>query len=260
MGIEVNELSRIFHNAKKGEFYAVNKVTFSCEKGEVFGLLGPNGAGKTTTLQMISTLVKPTSGSVRVNGFDVEEEPLMVRKQIGFTSSDTGIYERLTPREILQYFGRLHKYPEKDLAGRIDLLARDLNMLDFLDTRAHKLSTGMKQKVSLARAMIHDPPILILDEPTSGLDVITSQMVHEIVRSCKEQEKCIVFSTHIMNEAEKLCDRIGIIYDGILHAIGTIEELREKTGENNLEDIFLAVVKGHDQGHGRIQGSVSAES
>lgn len=266
MTIEVKELSRTFHNPKKGEFFAVNKVSFSCDKGEVFGLLGPNGAGKTTTLQMISTLVKPTSGSVTVNGFDVVKEPIMVRKQIGFTSSDTGLYERLTPKEILRYFARLHKYPEKNLESRIELLATQLNMLDFIDTRAHKLSTGMKQKVSLARALIHDPPILILDEPTSGLDVITSQVVHEIVRACREEGKCIVFSTHIMNEAEKLCDRIGIIYNGILHAIGTLEELREKTGKQDLEEIFLAVVQNQmpnsndDQGLGLPQGSVGAEN
>ena len=244
MGIEVNGLSRIFHDAKRGEFYAVNNVSFSCKPGEVFGLLGPNGAGKTTTLQMISTLVKPTAGSINVNGYDSVKDPLAVRKQIGFTSSDTGLYERLTAREILTYFGRLHKFPESELAGRIDALAQKLNMTDFIDTRSHKLSTGMKQKVSLARAMVHDPPILILDEPTSGLDVITSQTVHEIVQELRNQGKCIVFSTHIMNEAEKLCDRIGIIYDGILHAIGPLEELQGLTGQKNLEEIFLNVVQG----------------
>ena len=210
----------------------------------MFGLLGPNGAGKTTTLQMISTLIKPTSGCATVNGFDIEKEPLQVRKQIGFTSSDTGLYERLTAREILAFFARLHQYPREQIASRIESLAKDLNMLDFLDTRTHKLSTGMKQKVSIARAMVHDPPILILDEPTSGLDVITSQMVHEIIQNCRESGKCILFSTHIMNEAEKLCDRIGIIYDGILLSQGTLEELKESTGEKNLEDIFLKVVKG----------------
>ena len=248
MSIQVNKLSRIFHDSKRGEFYAAKDVTFSCGKGEVFGLLGPNGAGKTTTLQMISTLIKPTSGEALVNGYDVMKDPLMVRKQIGFTSSDTGLYERLTAREILSYFGKLHKYPTEKLSDRIETLAKDLNMTDFLDTRSDKLSTGMKQKVSIARAMVHDPPILILDEPTSGLDVITSQMVHEIVKSCRDADKCIVFSTHIMNEAEKLCDRIGIIYNGILHTIGTIEELRETTGEKSLEEIFLKVVQGEVSG------------
>lgn len=244
MGIEVKNLSKIFHTAKQGEFYAVNDVSFSCEKGEVFGLLGPNGAGKTTTLQMISTLVKPSSGSITVNGFDTVNDPLNVRKQIGFTSSDTGLYERLTAREILDYFGQLYRFPEDRLKDRIEELATDLNMTDFLDTRTEKLSTGMKQKVSIARALVHDPPILILDEPTSGLDVITSQMVHEIVQRCSQSDKCIVFSTHIMHEAEKLCDRIGIIYDGILHAIGTMEELSEQTKQSSLENIFLEVVKG----------------
>lgn len=244
MSIVVDKLSRIFHDAKRGEFYASKDVSFTCEKGEVFGLLGPNGAGKTTTLQMISTLIKPNSGSATVNGYDIIKEPLMVRKQIGFTSSDTGLYERLTGREILDYFAKLHKYPEEKISERIEKLAESLNMLDFIDTRSHKLSTGMKQKVSIARALVHDPPILILDEPTSGLDVITSQTVHEIIQECRDSGKCILFSTHIMNEAEKLCDRIGIIYDGVLHTNGTLDELREKTEENNLEDIFLKVVKG----------------
>lgn len=244
MSIQVNKLSRIFHDAKRGEFYAAKDVTFSCEKGEVFGLLGPNGAGKTTTLQMLSTLISPTSGDATVNGFNIIMDPLGVRKQIGFTSSDTGLYERLTGREILTYFAKLHKYPKEKIDSRIKYLADRLNMTEFIDTRTEKLSTGMKQKVSLARAMVHDPPILILDEPTSGLDVLTSQMVYEIVRTCKESNKCVVFSTHIMNEAEKLCDRIGIIYNGILHSIGTIEELKEETGEEGLEEIFLKVVKG----------------
>ncbi|MGD9682791.1 MAG: ABC transporter ATP-binding protein [Candidatus Obscuribacterales bacterium] len=243
MGLEASHLTRRYYDAKRGEFLAVDDLTFSCGKGEIFGLLGPNGAGKTTTLRMLTTIIKPTSGSATINGFDVLKDPLSVRAQIGFASTDTGLYERLTPREILDYFARLSRYPAEKIAGRIKELSATLQMDSFLDTRCEKLSTGMRQKVSLARALVHDPPVLILDEPTTGLDVITSNMLHGFILNCRSLDKCILFSTHIMSEAEKLCDRIGIIHGGRLHAIGTLDELRDKTGKHYLEDIFLSIVQ-----------------
>ena len=248
MGLEVQALTKRFYDQKRGEFLAVDNVSFGCEKGEIFGLLGPNGAGKTTTLRMITTILKPTSGTATVNGFDICKESDEVRKQIGFVSADTGLYERLTPREILRYFGRLSKYPLEKLDDRLDAVIAMLQMSAFADSRCEKLSTGMRQKVSIGRAIIHDPPVLIMDEPTTGLDVLTSQMVHELVRKFREMEKCVVFSSHIMSEPEKLCDRIGIIHDGKLLAIGNMEELREQTGKHYLEDIFLDVVQVREVG------------
>ncbi|HEY9788388.1 MAG TPA: ATP-binding cassette domain-containing protein [Candidatus Obscuribacterales bacterium] len=243
MSLEVREVTKHFYDPKRGEFPAVDHVSFSCEPGEIFGLLGPNGAGKTTTLRMIATILKPDSGTVVLDGYDIRENPEAVRRGLGFLSAETGLYERLTPREILTYFGQLSKYPESKLKERIEELIEVFEISGFADTRCEKLSTGMKQKVSIARAIVHDPPVMALDEPTSGLDVITSQATHRFIRECKERGKCIVFSTHIMSEAEKLCDRIGIIHKGRIFAMGTLEQLRKQTGEHYLEDIFLAVVE-----------------
>lgn len=243
MSLEVKAITKQFYDPRRGEFLAVDHVSFRCEPGEIFGLLGPNGAGKTTTLRMIATILKPDSGSVVLNGFDTIANPEEVRRQLGFLSSETGLYERLTPREILKYFGELSKYDGERLPGRIEELLKVFEIESFADTRCEKLSTGMKQKVSIARAIVHDPPVMALDEPTSGLDVITSQTTHRFIRDCKERGKCIVFSTHIMSEAEKLCDRIGIIHKGRIFAMGTLEELRAKTGQHYLEDIFLSVVE-----------------
>ncbi len=243
MSLDAINLTKRFFDPKRGEFHAVDSISFSCGKGEIFGLLGPNGAGKTTTLRMITTILKPTSGTARINDFDVIGQPRQVRKQLGFVSADTGLYERLTPREILTYFGRLSKYPKEKLKERIDEIAVMLQMESFMDSRCEKLSTGMRQKVSIARAIVHDPPVIIMDEPTTGLDVLTSQVLHRFVLKCKEIGKCVVFSSHIMSEAEKLCDRMGIIHNGRLLASGTLEELRRESGMHYLEDIFLSVVK-----------------
>lgn len=221
----------------------MQSVSFECSKGEIFGLLGPNGAGKTTTLRMITTILKPTEGTALVNGFDVVKDPRQVRKQLGFVSADTGLYDRLTPREILTYFGKLSKYPKEKLQPRIVEIGNMLQMESFLDSRCEKLSTGMRQKVSIARAIVHDPPVIIMDEPTTGLDVLTSQVLHRFVIQCKEAGKCVVFSSHIMSEAEKLCDRMAIIHNGQVLASGTLEELRAESGMHYLEDIFLNVVK-----------------
>lgn len=243
MAVEVKDLRKTFYDAKRGEFLAVDGISFSCNPGEIVGLLGPNGAGKTTTLRMIATILRPDSGTARINGYEITEDPKNVRKSLGFLSSETGLYERLTPREVLKYFGELSDYPSDKLAARIDELVALFEMGEFADTRCEKLSTGMKQKVSIARAIVHDPPVMALDEPTSGLDVITSQNTYQFIRDSKAQGKCIIFSTHIMSEAEKLCDRIGIIHRGKLFALGTLDELRTLTGAHYLEDIFLAIVQ-----------------
>jgi sodium transport system ATP-binding protein len=243
MSIEVSHLTKHFYDPKRGDFAAVDDVSFSCKHGEILGLLGPNGAGKTTTLRMIGTILTPDSGKISVEGFDSQLAPEDVRKSLGFLSADTGLYERLTPREILVYFAQLSKYPQAQISTRVDQVIKMLTIDSFADTRCEKLSTGMKQKVSIARAVVHDPPVIVLDEPTSGLDVLAIQSMHQFIQSCKISGKCVLLSTHIMSEAEKLCDRIAIVYKGKIFALGTLEELREKTGKHYLEDIFLAIVQ-----------------
>lgn len=242
--IRADGVVKWFYDRKRGEFPAVNDVTFECRAGEVFGLLGPNGAGKTTTLLIITTILRPDAGSVVVNGFDVIKDPESVRHQFGFISADAALYDLLTPRETLKFVGELCKFPRARLEARINELIELLGMGEFADTRCQALSTGMKQRVAIARAMVNDPPVMIMDEPTSGLDVITTQSVHQLIRKCKDMGKCVLFSTHIMSEAEKLCDRIGIISKGKIHAMGTLDELRAETGQQSLEDIFLKVVAG----------------
>lgn len=246
MTISAEGVKKWFYDRKRGEFPAVDDVTFECRKGEIFGLLGPNGAGKTTTLMMITTILKPDGGKVEVNGFDVATNPEGARMQFGFVSSEAALYDLLTPRETLAFVGKLSKCPKEKLSARIDELIHLLDMTSFADTRCQALSTGMKQRVAIARALVHDPPVIIMDEPTSGLDVPTMQSVYQLVRQCKEMGKCVLFSTHIMNEAEKLCDRIGIINKGRLHALGTVAELKQQYSKADLEEIFLAVVGGNE--------------
>lgn len=243
MSLQVANLSKQFYDANRGEFLAVDNVSFDCKEGELVGLLGPNGAGKTTTLRMIAGILKPSSGNVVIDGFDLSAQSNEARKHIGFLSADTGLYERLTPTEILLYFGRLCRYPEENLKDRIDHLMKVLQIESFRNVRCEKLSTGMKQKVSIARALVHDPNVLAFDEPTNGLDVIAIRAMHDFLRECRTQGKCLLFSTHIMSEAEKLCDRIAIIHKGRIFAVGTLEELRAHTSEHYLEDIFTSIVQ-----------------
>jgi sodium transport system ATP-binding protein len=242
MAIKVTNLKKEFHDPSRGAFFAANDVSFECIKGEVFGLLGPNGAGKTTIMRTIATILKPTSGAITVADYDVVAQPEMVRKHIGFLSSDTGLYERLTPREILTYFCRLYRVPKEQIPTRVAAVIDKLGIRTYADSVCGKLSTGMKQRVSIARAVVHDPPVLILDEPTSGLDIIGIRAIHEFVRDARAEGKCLLFSTHIMAEAEKLCDRIGLLERGKLLAIGTMDDLRAQSGEHYLEDIFLKLV------------------
>jgi len=237
--IQVDNLSKTFTDPKRGTHHAVDRVSFEVRTGEVFGLLGPNGAGKTTTLRMLATLLKPSSGTATLNGFDIVKEPGKVREQIGFLSGDMGLYGRLTPRESLQFFAQLNGMDSARASRRIGELLAMFDMNSFADVRGDKLSTGMKQKTAVARALLHDPPVLILDEPTSGLDVASGLAIEAAVLAAKKAGKCVLYSSHVMEEAEYLCDRIGVISNGKLTTIGTMEELRAATGKQRLREIFL---------------------
>ncbi len=235
-------LRKVYRGRRGAPSVAVDGVGFSCRAGEVFGLLGPNGAGKTTTLRMLSTVLAPTAGRARVAGHDVVDAPDAVRASIGFLSGNTGLYPRLTPREVLTYFGRLHGLPRPAIARRIDELAGLLAMGDFLDRRCDALSSGMKQKVNVARTVLHDPPVLILDEPTMGLDVLAARTIVEFVRDCRRRGKLVIFSTHIMGEVSRLCDRLAIIHHGRVQFLGTLAAFRAAHGED-LEQAFIDVLE-----------------
>jgi sodium transport system ATP-binding protein len=240
--IEAHELSKIFNDKKRGQVRATDSVSFRCEPGHIYGLLGANGAGKTTTLRMLATLLKPTSGTARVAGFDVARDPENVRRNVGFLSTATALYGRLSAEEMVEYFGRLHGLEGEPLRKAVDGLFAALDMNSYRDRRCEKLSTGMKQKVSIARTLIHDPAVMIFDEPTAGLDVMAARAIVNFIRQCRDRGKTVIFSTHIMTEAEKLCDRIGIIHDGKLLAEGTLAELQLRSGKTDLEDIFVGIV------------------
>ena len=240
--IEVNQLCKEFTDKKRGVVRAVNGVSFSCRPGEIFGLLGPNGAGKTTTLRMLATILEPTSGTATVAGHDVQREPQAVRINIGYLSGSTALYERLTAREMVAYFGALFGLAQGEIDQRIQEIFTELDMHEFADRRCDKLSTGQKQRVSIARTIIHQPPVLFFDEPTNGLDVITARTIIRFIRRCRDQGRTIVFSTHIMSEVEALCDRIGVIYEGKVVAIGSLAELRERTGKQVFEEVFLSLI------------------
>jgi sodium transport system ATP-binding protein len=240
--IIVHELSKTFTDKKRGAVHAVESVTLEAAAGEIFGILGPNGAGKTTLLRMLATILTPTEGTARIGGFDIVREPEKVRSQIGYLTGSAALYERLTARETLTYFGRLQGMDDTAIARRLQALFDELDIHEFADRRCDKLSTGQKQRVSIARAVLHDPPVMFFDEPTSGLDVVAARSVVRFIRRCKEAGKCVVFSTHIMSEVEALCDRIAIIYRGKVAAIGTLEQLRAQTGAQVFETVFLRLI------------------
>ncbi|GAB4116282.1 MAG: ATP-binding cassette domain-containing protein [Candidatus Caldatribacteriota bacterium] len=241
--IQVEGLTKIFQDKKRGQVIAVNNIDFHCQRGEIFGLLGPNGAGKTTTLRILATMMAPTQGRAIVNGYDVVKEANRVRKEIGFLSGETGLYDRFTPRETVKFFGKINGLKEEIIEKRRAEIFHNLDMEDFQDIRVEKLSTGMKQKLSIARSIIHDPPVLILDEPTVGLDLITARTVMEYIKRFKEEGKCVIFSTHIMREAEKLCDVIAIIHQGKIMVKGTLEEIKKKFASEDLEEIFFNLIR-----------------
>jgi len=240
--IEARNLCKQFQDKKRGVVRAVENVSFRCQPGQIYGLLGANGAGKTTTLRMLATILEPTGGTAVVAGYDIVEQPEKVRANVGFLSTATALYARLTAQEMVEYFGRLYGMDEPALKRRIDELFARLEMNDFRDRRCDKLSTGMKQKVSIARTLVHDPPVMIFDEPTLGLDIMTARTIVGFIRECRQHGKTVIFSTHIMSEVEKLCDIIGIIDGGRLLAEGTLAELRRRYAEEDLEEIFVKVV------------------
>ena len=241
--VRVEGLSKTYYDESRGEVRAVDGVSFTCERGEILGLLGANGAGKTTTLRMLSTVLTPTSGTASVMGYDVIAEPEQVRRSIGFYSASTALYPRLTARETLEFFARVNRYPPERVEARVEELVHRFGITEFQSARVEKLSSGMKQKVSIARTVVHDPPVLIFDEPTVGLDVINALEMQSVIQSLKEEGKTIIFSTHIMSEAEKLCDRVAIIHRGRVLASGSLADHRLATGKHYLEDIFVHYVR-----------------
>lgn len=232
---------------KYGNIVAVDGVSFEARRGEIFGLLGPNGAGKTTTIRLIATVLAPTDGTAKVAGYDILLQPVEVRKRIGLLTTDIGVYERFSGRENLEYFGRLYGMDASLIRSRINELAEMLDMGEFIDRRAGQFSTGMRQKLAIARSVIHNPEVIIFDEPTSGLDVLASQTVLAFMRKARSDGKCVIFSTHQMPDAERMCDRIAIIHRGSMVACDAVASLKSRTQTQNLEDAFLSLVADRTQ-------------
>ena len=242
--IEARNLTKTFRDKKRGEIHAADDVSFTVRPGQIYGLLGANGAGKTTTLRVLATLLRPSSGTATIAGFDVVTQPREVRASVGFLATSTALYGRLTARETLAYFGQLNGIPDDIIRARTQRIADELGMHEFLDRRCDKFSTGMKQKTSIARTLIHDPPVMMFDEPTVGLDIMAARTIVRFVRECRDRGKTVIYSTHIMSEVEKLCDVIGIIHGGRLLAEGTLDSLRERYRERDMEEIFVSAVGG----------------
>jgi sodium transport system ATP-binding protein len=239
----VDGLVKIFKEGSPREVRAVDGVSFEARPGEVFGLLGPNGAGKTTTLRLLSTIFRPTSGRIEVDGLDAATHPDEVRRRLGFLSGATGVYDRLTPREQAAYYGRLHGLDGAALDRRVDEVLSVLHATDFADRPCGTLSSGQKQKASLARTVVHDPPVLVLDEPTANLDILVARAVTEFIRASRASGKTLILSTHDMAEAERLCDRLAVVHRGRVLASGTLEEVRRAAGDApDLETAFFRLV------------------
>jgi sodium transport system ATP-binding protein len=242
--VVVRGLTKTFLDESRGEVRAVDGLDFECHEREVFGLLGANGAGKTTTLRILATILTPTSGHATILGADIVKEPQQVRRNIGFCSATTALYPRLTARETVEFFARINHYPADRVKDRVEYLISRFGIGKYADVRVDRLSTGMKQKVSIARTIAHDPRIVIFDEPTAGLDVLNAIEVQESISELRAEGKTILFSTHTMSEAERLCDRIAIIHSGRILTCGTLEALRKATSLHYLEDIFVFYAKG----------------
>ncbi len=249
--IEVNELCKEFTLSKKQQaeigvstktLRVLDNISFRCEPGRVFSLLGPNGAGKTTALRIISTILSATSGTVKVCGLDNATNGSAVRAKIGFLTGTTGLYERLTPNEIISYYGKLNGVDKETMKRRREELFSLLDMHDFANKRIGKLSTGMKQKVSIVRTMIHDPEVVVFDEPTSGLDVIAAKNIIDLIRDCKNNNKTVIFSSHIMSEVDLLCDDLAIIHKGKILFNETMINFRQNMERNTLTDEFIRIV------------------
>ena len=235
--IEVNGLEKSF-----GSVEAVKGVSFSAPDGKITGLLGPNGAGKSTTLRMLYTALVPDGGSARVDGHDVVSDTLDVKRSLGVLTHNAGVYERMTARENIAYFGRLNGMREEALGPRIDHLAQVLEMTDFIDRRCKGFSQGQKTKTALARSLVHNPKNVILDEPTNGLDVMATRGLRDVILKLKAAGHCVLFSSHIMQEVAALCDEIVIIAHGVVKASGSPDALREQSGESDLEDAFVHAI------------------
>jgi len=244
--LEVKNLSKKFNGLT-----AVDDVSFSAYEGEIFGLLGPNGAGKTTTIRTIATILESTSGTAIVNGHDIKKEPQKVQHDLGMLTTEIGVYDRFSGRENLEYFGNLYGLSKEQINKRIQELIDLLDMKEFIDKKAGKYSTGMKQKLAIARAVIHDPEVLILDEPTAGLDVLASQTVLNFMKKSRELGKCVVLSTHVMNDAARLCDRVAIMHRGKVVTIDTVEKIEKSTKTDNLEDAFMTLITQKDMIDGK---------
>ena len=240
--IRVDGLTKTFPTPDGGLKHAVHGVSFQVLPGEIYGLLGPNGAGKTTTLRMISSLLRPTAGRVFIDGEDVTDEPELVKRRIGYLTANTGLYARLSVEELLRYFGTLYGLSDAATQQRISALTDWLNMQSFVRLRCGSLSTGQKQRVNIARALIADPPILILDEPTLGLDVLSNRVMLELIRSQAHAGKAVLLSTHALDEIESMCGRVGLIHNGRLVTEGDLPSLRALTGRTRLSEIFLHLI------------------
>jgi sodium transport system ATP-binding protein len=234
--IRVESLAKSF-----GKVRAVTDVSFVAENGRITGLLGPNGAGKTTTLRMISTLVAPSAGSARVDDCDVRADPLAARARLGILTDARGLYARLTARENIAYYGALRGMPQAALDASIARLAEWLELAPLLDRRTDGFSQGERMKVAIARSLVHDPPNVVLDEPTNGLDVMTTRNLRDVIRRLRDEGKCVLFSSHVMQEVSALCDVIVIVAHGVVVARGTAAELLTMSGCSNLEDAFVAL-------------------
>lgn len=245
--VQVANLTKHYPDAEIGDHPAIDSISFTAKAGEVFGLLGPNGAGKTTALRILATILQPSSGSARVCHFDVVKQSDYVRHSIGYVSNNTNVYDRMSAWEMVEYFGRLYSIPEEPLQEKISQLFERLQMMSFRDMPGAKMSTGMKQKVSIARALIHDPPVMILDEASLGLDVLAARALQDIVRQLRDEGKCIIYSSHIMREIERVCDRVAIMWRGKIIDSGTLAELAERHQESDFEEIFYRLLlQGND--------------
>ena len=244
--IIANDLHKSF-KTKTGTVTAVDGVSFTAHDGQITGLLGPNGAGKTTTMRMLYTLMTPDRGQVTVDGIDTARDPVAVRRALGVLPDARGVYKRLTARENIAYFGELHGLSSKQIAERTKALSDALDMGDILDRQTEGFSQGQRTKTAIARALVHDPRNVILDEPTNGLDVMTTRAMRGFLHQLRDEGRCVIFSSHIMQEVAALCDRIVIIAKGTVVAAGTADELRAQAGEDNLEDAFVKVI-GSEEG------------
>ena len=251
--LQVERLTREF-----GDLRALAGLTFSVRPGEVYGLLGPNGAGKTTTLRILSGMMAPTSGTVRVLGAPPRDNLLELRARLGYLTADTGLYARLTPREILRFFAKVSGMAAVEIPARIAYLEEALGLSEFIDRRCEKLSSGQTQRTAIARVLVHDPEVLIVDEPTATLDVLAAQFIIKRLRAEADAGKAVLLSTHHLSEAELVCDRIGVIHQGTLRGEGTVDELKERTGTSSLAEAFLALVSDNTDTHSLVSEPTEA--